>query len=48
MKSSETVENKGFSAICSPNPFIKRYTVSITPAPLIRAKVRARKTHNRI
>jgi hypothetical protein len=22
MKSSETVENKGFSAICSPNPFI--------------------------
>ena len=29
MKSSETVENKGFFAICSPNPFIKCYTVSI-------------------
>jgi hypothetical protein len=48
MKSSETVENKGFSAICSPNPFIKCYTVSTTPAPLIRAKARARKTYNRI
>jgi len=48
MKSSETVENKGFSAICSPNPFIKCYTASTTPALLIRAKARARKSHNRI
>ena len=47
MKSSETVENKGFFAVCSPNLFIKCYTVSITPAPLIRAKARARKSHNR-
>ena len=29
MKSSETAPNKGFSAICSPNPFIKCYTVSL-------------------
>jgi hypothetical protein len=42
MKSSGTVENKGFSAICSPNPFIKCYAVSMTPTPLIRAKARAR------
>jgi hypothetical protein len=48
MKSSETVENKGFSAICSPNPSIKCYTVSTTPEPLIRATARASKTHNRI
>ena len=40
MKSSETVENKGFSAICSPNSFIKCYIDSITPALLIRAKAR--------
>lgn len=45
MKSSETAPNKGFFAICSPNPFIKCYTVSTTPAQLIRAKARARKTH---
>jgi hypothetical protein len=48
MKSSETVENKGFFAICSPNPFIKCYTISVTPSPLIRAKARARITHNTI
>jgi hypothetical protein len=48
MKSSETVENKGFFVICSPNPFIKCYTVSTTPSLLIRAKARAEKTHNRI
>jgi len=48
MKSSETVENKGFFAICSPNPFIKCYTVSITLGWLIRAKARARKSNNRI
>jgi hypothetical protein len=48
MKSSGTVENKGFSAICSPNPFIKCYTVSTMPRQFIRAKARARKSHNRI
>jgi hypothetical protein len=48
MKSSETVENKGFSAICSPNPVIKYYTISTTPSPLIRAKARASFTHNKI
>ena len=48
MKSHETAPNKGFSAICSPNPFIKCYAVSTTPSPLIRAKARARKTYNRI
>ena len=40
MKSSETVENKGFPAICSPNPFIKSYTVSTTPAPPISIRLR--------
>ena len=35
-------------SVCSPNPFIKRYTISTTPAQLIRAKARARKSHNRI
>jgi hypothetical protein len=48
MKSSETVESKGFFAICLPNPFIKCYTISTTPRLLIRAKARARKIHNRI
>jgi hypothetical protein len=48
MESYETVENKGFSAVCSPNPFIKCYTVSTTPSSLIRAKTRARINHNRI
>jgi hypothetical protein len=48
MKSHETAPNKGFSTICSPNPFIKCYAVSTTPSPLIRAKARARKTYNRI
>ena len=38
MKSSETVESKGFFAICSPNPFINCYTILTIPAPLIRAK----------
>ena len=28
-KFSETAENKGLFVICSPNPFIKCYTVSI-------------------
>ena len=28
-------------SVCSPNPFIKRYTISTTPAQLIRAKARA-------
>jgi hypothetical protein len=48
IKPSETVENKGFFTICSPNPFINCYTVSTTPSLLIRAKARARKSHNRI
>jgi hypothetical protein len=48
MKSSKTVENKGFPAIYSPNPLINCDTVSTTPRQLIRAKARARRLHNRI
>ena len=48
MKSSETVENKGFFAVCSPKAFINCYTVLSTPGLLIRANARARKPHNRI
>ena len=41
MKSSETAPNKGFFAICSPNPFIKCYAILTSPGWLIRAKTRA-------
>ena len=48
IKSSKTVENKGFFAICSPYPFIRFYTILPLLRKIIRAKARARKTDNTI
>jgi hypothetical protein len=48
IKTSETVENKGFFALCSPYPFIRFHTVLPLLREIIRAKARAGKTDNTI
>ena len=48
IKSSESLENKGFIAMCPPYPFIRFHTFLPLPQLLIRAKARARKSHNKI
>ena len=48
IKSSKSLENKGFIAMCSPYPFIWFHTSLLFPCLLIRAKSRARKSHNKI
>ena len=48
IKSSKSLENKGFIAMCSPYPFIWFHTSLLFPWLLIRAKSRARKSHNKI
>ena len=48
MNSSESLENKGFFAICSPYPFIRFHTTLPLLRKIIRAKARARKTDNTI
>ena len=48
IKFSKSLENKGFIAICSPYSFIWFHTSLLFPWLLIRAKSRARKSHNKI
>ena len=48
IKSSKSLENKGFIAMCSPYPFIWFHTSLLSPWLLIRAKSRERKSHNKI
>ena len=48
IKSSKSLENKGFIAMCSPYLFIRLHTSLLFPSLLIRANARARKSHNKI
>ena len=48
IKSSKSLENKGFIAMCSPYPFIWFHTSLLFPWLLIRANSRAKKSDNKI
>ncbi len=48
IKSSKSLENKGFIAMCLPYLFIRLHTSLLFPSLLIRANTRARKSHNKI